>query len=150
MNYYDLDEILSEEIKIPITFIEDAINLGYLNTTGISEDIKAGTQLELPYWLAIELYDKNLIEINYPNYYGDKYRQALRSDTVKINLRELCPYYFNIGKNIGLLLHDNLLIDLLRRVLCNKVILHFQKAFNTPNQDFSDVYHDLTGYFIII
>ena len=49
-SYYDVDAILTDSQKVPVTFEIDVPGLGYLNGN-VGGDIKAGTKVELPLWL---------------------------------------------------------------------------------------------------
>ena len=50
-DYYDIEQILATEERVPVTFNCDAQGLGYL-VHGVEEDLTEGTKLELPFWLA--------------------------------------------------------------------------------------------------
>lgn len=121
-SYYDLDEILAGETKIPVTFNVDVVNLGYLNPTSGKDDIEKDTHLELSFWLAEQLFNEGVVTLYPPRFYcGDYeylsvfylYRKILRAPSVNLELRNLCPYYFSVGRDIGFILDRNL-VNLLR------------------------------------
>lgn len=70
MSYYDVDTILTDAQKVPCTFQLDVPGLGYLDgnpggtvsamnlrpeRTTLNSQIKAGTKIDLPLWLAVML-----------------------------------------------------------------------------------------------
>ena len=64
LNFYDIDDILASESKVPCTFNVTAYRLGYLNANSKAEHIETGTQLELPLWLAKSLAGrKNIVKV---------------------------------------------------------------------------------------
>ena len=50
-DYYDIEEILYEDERIPCTFSVDAMNLGYLDPSRQEDDIASGTKVRRPHCL---------------------------------------------------------------------------------------------------
>lgn len=49
--YFDVDAILTDNVKVPCTFEIAVPGLGYLESSTES-DIRKGTRVDLPLWLA--------------------------------------------------------------------------------------------------
>ncbi len=114
MGYLDIDEILSEEERIPSIFLLDAINLGSLDLTNTFSDLPAQSKVELPLWMIHILSEKNMIEIELPKQYGLRIREDILAGSIVVPLREYSFYYFQIGLRLSRLTHDNDLKKTLR------------------------------------
>jgi GINS complex subunit 3 len=77
MKYLDIDEILSEEERMPSVFNLDASGLGCLDSTNHSPDLPAHSKVELPLWLAHVLSDKNMVNMEVPKHYGVRIREDI-------------------------------------------------------------------------
>ena len=44
-DYYDIDQILQEDERVPCTFNTDAMNLGYLDPGHMDDDLEAGCKV---------------------------------------------------------------------------------------------------------
>lgn len=77
MRYLDIDEILSEEERVPCVFQLDASGLGSLDPTNHSPDLPAHSKVELPLWLTQVLSEKLMINIELPKYYGVRIREDI-------------------------------------------------------------------------
>ncbi|CAM9462640.1 unnamed protein product, partial [Ectocarpus sp. 13 AM-2016] len=56
--YYDIDTILSEEIRVPCVFTLDAVGMGVLDPTTSDEDLSQGAKVDFPLWMARPLASK--------------------------------------------------------------------------------------------
>ena len=71
----DIGLILSEEERLPCTFKSDAVSLGHLDTSTQSterDDLKEGTRVELPLWIAQPLSLKRMVDVSNPKHYGER------------------------------------------------------------------------------
>lgn len=107
MRYLDIDEILSEEERLPCVFLHDAASLGNLDPTADSADLLAQTKVELPLWMATVLTTKNMTEIELPKHYGGRIREELMAGATAVNLREYSYYYFEFGLKLSKLTRDS-------------------------------------------
>lgn len=114
MSYLDIDEILSEEERIPCIFTIDASGLGYLDSTNNFTDLPAHSKVELPLWLATTLTEKNMVDIELPKHYGSRIREDIMAGASAVPLREYSFYYFEVGWKISRLLRDTDLRKTLR------------------------------------
>ncbi|KAI7900953.1 uncharacterized protein BX663DRAFT_515837 [Cokeromyces recurvatus] len=111
--YYDIDSILAEQIKIPCIALHDYTKEANLN--GNNTEVKRNTRVELPYWMAKPLAEyslpanDSLISIELPKTYGTKVRNALDASPVLVDFRLLCPYFYLFGiKLLDLVVDDKL------------------------------------------
>ncbi|KAK0180941.1 hypothetical protein PV327_003270 [Microctonus hyperodae] len=98
-NYFSIDDILATEERILCQVEVPLPGLGYLNLTAESEDLKAGTKLECPFWLAQSLSCRRrpIVSIEIPKYYKEGYREILQADGCVVMLSKWNPFYYELG-----------------------------------------------------
>lgn len=114
MNYLNIDEILTEEERIPSIFLLDGSGLGHLDTTNDLNDLPSNSKIDLPLWLTTILVEKNMIEIELPKHYGSRIREDIMASAIAVPLREYSYYYFEVGWKLSKLTRDNDLRKTLR------------------------------------
>ena len=91
-------DTMSEEERLPCTFLYDAKNLGHLDNTGIDKDLPAETRVDLPLWLSRPLASSNMVTIEFPKHYGIKMSgRKMRAGVEAIDLRAFSQYFFEVG-----------------------------------------------------
>ncbi|KAK4057586.1 DNA replication protein [Microbotryomycetes sp. JL221] len=88
---------------------------GHLEGT-TDKDLRAETQLELPFWLASVLYNKDMIDMSLPRCYNSRIRNALNASSLNVDLRNLggagmC--FFSGGNKLMSIVEDEQLVTLL-------------------------------------
>lgn len=98
-DYFDLNDILSCQEKVPCTFETQVKDLGFLDHGAESENLEPGTEMELPFWLAKELCgaQRRMISVDLPKVYREAYRQILEADATAVDLNKFGPYYYSFG-----------------------------------------------------
>ena len=97
MSYLDIDQILSEEERIPSTFLLEGPGLGHLDISIDSEDLPEQTRIELPLWLALTFGKKSMVNLELPKHFERKMRDEILAGAENINLREFSQYFFEVG-----------------------------------------------------
>lgn len=144
--YYDIDDILSEETRVPTRFLVNASQLGHFvpgNEVQRVQNLPKGTKLELPLWLSKILEEKSMVRVKMPPCYGARSRSRLRADAWSINIRDKCPYYYRVGRTLSQMKKDKDLMNLLREI-CS---LRHQKILDniTLNEDMSNFKRNLSN-----
>ena len=67
--YYDIDEILADSENVSVIFQTDADNLGYLSQDSMEKDLKTGAKVELPFWAAKALVERNDARFETPKFF---------------------------------------------------------------------------------
>ncbi|CCX33030.1 Similar to DNA replication complex GINS protein psf3; acc. no. Q4WQ54 [Pyronema omphalodes CBS 100304] len=120
MSYYDIDAILTDSQKVPCTFEVDVPGLGYLESSSASPDIKAGTRIQLPLWLAEMLAVsqrlgtlENVISLDIPEALAPRVQNALKADPKTVELRSLATHFYGLGERVLGLFEEEELCDVL-------------------------------------
>ncbi|KAI5843165.1 DNA replication complex GINS protein psf3 [Tricharina praecox] len=118
--YYDIDAILTDAQKLPCTFEHDVPGLGYLESSSSSPDIKAGTRLQLPVWLAEMLAVSqrlgtlsDVITLDIPVALSPRVQNALKADPRTVELRSLATHFYGLGERVLGLFEEEVLCDVL-------------------------------------
>jgi hypothetical protein len=59
--------------------------------------LKQGTKLELPFWMAQALARRKHVIVDLPNVFGSRFKSTLIADPTVVNLADRCPYYYELG-----------------------------------------------------
>lgn len=96
-DYFSLDDILTTNERIPCKIELLIPKLGSLDSSSKEEDLKPGTKLDLPYWLAAPLLSRRIVSAEVPKVYRETYREILSADAVAVDLYRLQPQYYKFG-----------------------------------------------------
>ncbi|KAG4304951.1 hypothetical protein PORY_001626 [Pneumocystis oryctolagi] len=128
-NYYDFDDILCENTKLPCIFQYTAPGLGYLEGNH-DADICEGSTVDLPFWLAEMLAISNFIDIEFPNSLSSRVRNALKACPQNIDLRTFSTHYYLFAEKILSLVTDNELVNILMETFKSRICLIADYAHN--------------------
>ncbi|KAB2575386.1 DNA replication complex GINS protein PSF3 [Lasiodiplodia hormozganensis] len=101
-SYYDIDAILTDAQKVPCTFELTVPGLGYLDGNA-GQDMKQGTKVELPLWLAEMLAvsapaaNTSMATLDLPAALSARVMNALKADPRTVDLRALAPHFYALG-----------------------------------------------------
>ena len=85
MSYLDIDQILSEEERIPATFLLEGPGLGHLDASIDSTDLP-----------------ENMVNLELPKHFERKMRDEILAGAENINLKEFSHYFFEVGSNLAI------------------------------------------------
>ena len=108
-NYFDLDDIIVCQEKVPCTFQSTVYGLGHIDPGSNKDDIQENTKMELPYWLAKSLCirKRKIVSVEYPNVYRSSYLQILAADANVVDLHKWGPSYYQFGEKLLNFDHDD-------------------------------------------
>lgn len=104
--YYNIDDILAEAELIPCVFNTDAIDLGYLDESSGEKDLKKNSKVDLPYWLTSVLTSRNMVKLELPRVFGPRFQVSFLADPSIVNLKDRCPYFYELGLKLQMLSQD--------------------------------------------
>ncbi|WAR11738.1 PSF3-like protein, partial [Mya arenaria] len=101
-DYYNIDDILATNEKIPCKIEMPIYRLGFLDSSSINEDLMPGTKIEFPHWMARSLCSRkrHMVSVETPKQYRESYREILTADASVVDLHKLGPYYFSFGTHL--------------------------------------------------
>ncbi|KAI5709813.1 hypothetical protein M8J76_015966 [Diaphorina citri] len=104
-HYFSLESILVTQERVPCVFQQTIKQAGFLDPSSQSEDLEAGTKLDLPYWTAkmfhsLNSTNKTVIEITLPKIFKENYRDILHADASLVDLTKHSKYFYKFGKLI--------------------------------------------------
>ncbi|KAI8871635.1 GINS complex subunit Psf3, partial [Ramicandelaber brevisporus] len=113
-DYYDIDDILAEQMPIPCTFNFSVSGLASLQPD--ENVLPKGTKVELPFWLASNLAFPEYVSVDLPSTYSKKTRNKLNASFISVNFHSLCPYYYRLGVKLADMIDDDDLPNTLTEV----------------------------------
>ncbi|CAB3231753.1 unnamed protein product [Arctia plantaginis] len=122
-NYLSVTDILVTNEKIPCKFLHDLPKMGFLDPSAADNDLKAGTNVEIPLWLAESLYSRRppLVSVELPKIYKDSYREILNADACTVDMHKLNQHFYELGCYIAK--HD------IKGEVANTLINTFRQRF---------------------
>lgn len=98
-NYLSIADALVSNEKVSCQFLHDLPRMGFLDPSSTEDDLKAGSNVEIPLWLAESLYSRRppLINVELPRLYKDAYREILNADSCTVDLHKLGQYFYEFG-----------------------------------------------------
>jgi len=170
--YFDIDDILMEEQRVPCTFRYNAEGLGFLsagtvtrrktNEDDVEEDLDssdeddgsdaekdmlgAGSTIELPFWLAKPLKDKKIVAVDFPHFFNARARKKFNANANawSVNIKEKNYYYYGFGIKLAKLLNDKTLPSMMRTILALRFNRIIDQAQNCIHEDTSIFRRQLT------
>ena len=116
--------------------------------TPCTQDVKAGTELELPLWLAETLAGRRMVTCSFPRCLSGPTREAMRADPTVVRLRDRSPYFYAVGlalARMGSPAEAAQLPSLLCASLALRGSLILDTAHNSLGEDVSDFVNSLTS-----
>ncbi|KAI7892130.1 uncharacterized protein EV154DRAFT_505722 [Mucor mucedo] len=119
--YYNIDNILAEQIRIPCIALHDYA--AETNLLGDGQPVDRNQRFELPFWIAKpmaqftlpgNMVENSLISIELPKTFGTRVRNALDASASNVDFRLLCPYFYLFGLKLLDLVVDKPLAIALR------------------------------------
>jgi hypothetical protein len=151
-SYFDVDEILCGEERVPVSFQTPVFHLAHdvvvRSIDGEKQpEVKLGSRAVLPVWAAAALRRSGFLQVpNIPKEYSNMVFREFKVDPMAPNLRAKSPYYFEHGLHISSMLptHEGIR---LRHQLHRLYQVRFLGILNSTakrGHDFHDVRDTLT------
>lgn len=135
MSYYDLDDIMATNERIPCRFNMTVPGLGYLEGNP-GKPIEKGTKVELPFWLAEVLAvsgseNESFIDLLNPDLINHQLINAIKSDSVNIDLHSILSNYYILIEKWCDMFQDRELSGILMQMLKERCYMINNYANNT-------------------
>ncbi|VDP15123.1 unnamed protein product [Soboliphyme baturini] len=101
-SYFDIDSILASQRRVQCALLIDVPKLGFVDTGTTSDNLKTGTKLDLPCWLAEGLAKRRrpVLKVHLPKVYASTYTKILEADAQVVDLRRLGPFYYEFALQV--------------------------------------------------
>ncbi|XP_077214768.1 DNA replication complex GINS protein PSF3-like isoform X1 [Tasmannia lanceolata] len=129
-HYYDIDDIMMEEELISVAFQVGASGVGLLDPGSETNSVEQGAKVDLPFWLAHELYLRQAVSVNVPACFNQKTWKEIQADAACVDLRSRCPYFYELGCKIVPLVTDRSIGSLLKYAFTGRYKEVLSKAHN--------------------
>ncbi|CAK9806409.1 DNA replication complex GINS protein PSF3 [Anthophora plagiata] len=98
-NYFSVSDILCTEERLSCKIEVELLGLGFLDSSSQTENIKVGSKIEFPLWLAESLksLQNSVVSIDIPKIYTEGYREILEADADAITLSKWNPFFYELG-----------------------------------------------------
>ncbi|KAI5795741.1 hypothetical protein EDC01DRAFT_63160 [Geopyxis carbonaria] len=120
MGYYDIDDILTDAQKLPCLMEVSYPGLGFIESTSASTDLKKGTRLQIPIWLAEMLagatalgFRENIVSVSTPMALSPRVLNALKADPRHVELRQFATNFYGLGEKFLELFDDESIREVL-------------------------------------
>ncbi|MCJ1410381.1 DNA replication protein [Ptychographa xylographoides] len=116
-SYYDIDAILTDAQKLPCTFGLDVPGLGFIDGNA-GADVKKGSQVSLPLWLAGYLALKpigplSVVTLDLPASLSPRVLNALKADPRTVDLRALASHFYELAARSLDFFEEDEIVDVL-------------------------------------
>ncbi|KAL1513595.1 hypothetical protein ABEB36_002989 [Hypothenemus hampei] len=135
-NYYSMDDILATQERIPCKFLQKVPRMGRLNPSTEENDLKEGTDLELPLWLAIDcsMGRQPVVAPELPKIFKENYREILKADANAVDLHKFSLYFYELGSYVKGFDHR----QEVHNILLHTFITRFRLIMDLANNSESD------------
>jgi len=101
-NYYSIEDILATQERTPCKFLQNVPRMGRLNPSTEDRDLKIGTELELPLWLALDCSTgrQPIVAPDLPKIYKEAYREILKADATAVDLHKFNLNFYEVGSYV--------------------------------------------------
>lgn len=97
-NYYDIDDILAGQERVPCVLRTDLDGIGSSDSTS---KVHRNARWALPYWMADRLNEEDYVDMEAPIVFSKKANRIYAASPESIQLRAICQYYYQLGLQLG-------------------------------------------------
>ncbi|GBL49717.1 DNA replication protein [Candidozyma auris] len=153
MGYYDIDDILAENEKVPCVFNATYPGLGFLDGSP-NRPLEKDTKVELPMWLAKLLAmselsaqsDLSFVEMLTPEFISNKVLSAIRADPTSVDLHSLKANYYKLAEQWIYIFNDRPVAEIVMEMLKQRALEIDNFASNTNKHVNSSFLHSLDEF----
>lgn len=96
---------MADETLVPVTWRTASRGLGRALDPGAdTDDIAAGTQVDLPLWLIRSIVNRHMVDLHLPGFLGPVMQKRLRAGAAVEDLAGRCPHFYEVAQEIAALL----------------------------------------------
>ncbi|KAJ1645982.1 DNA replication protein [Coemansia asiatica] len=126
-NYYDIDDILAGQERVPCFLRTDLDGLGSAGSGGSSK-VHRNTRWTLPYWMADRLNEEDYLDMQVSPVFSKQANRMYAASPESMQLRAICQHYYQFGLQLGEMVPD------IPRVLYDMYMTRIQKIARIAQQ----------------
>ncbi|CAG9800516.1 unnamed protein product [Chironomus riparius] len=104
-NYFSIDDIIVTQEKIPCITEQELSNLGFLDQSHSSTDLKANQEVQLPLWYILQVQKERgrnqFYDVKIPNIYKSTYSEICKADATAVDLGKLNKHFYELGRYVS-------------------------------------------------
>ncbi|KAK6624561.1 hypothetical protein RUM44_011420 [Polyplax serrata] len=98
-NYFSIEDIMATQERVPCKTNITFPRMGFLCPENDEDDLKEGTSINIPIWLAKKLSGRQMkyVSVEVPNSFKEKARDVFEADPRIVDLNRLNPHFYEFG-----------------------------------------------------
>ncbi|KAJ1902148.1 DNA replication protein [Kickxella alabastrina] len=100
-SYYDIDDILAGQERVPCFLRTDLDGLGSAGSGGGSSKVHRNTRWTLPYWMADRLNEEDYLDMEVSPIFAKRANRMYAASPESMQLRAICQHYYQFGLQLG-------------------------------------------------
>ncbi|KAJ1998650.1 DNA replication protein [Coemansia thaxteri] len=118
-SYYDIDDILAGQERVPCVLRVDLDGLGSAGSGGTSK-VHRNARWALPYWMADRLNEEDYVDMEVSPVFSKRANRMYTASPESMQLRAICQYFYLFGLQLGDMVPD--IPQLLRNMFMQRII----------------------------
>ncbi|KAJ2727119.1 DNA replication protein [Coemansia sp. Benny D115] len=126
-SYYDIDDILAGQERVPCFLRVDLDGLGSEGSGGSSKVLR-NSRWTLPYWIADRLNEEDYLDMEVSPVFAKRANRMYAASPESMQLRAICQHYYQFGLQLGEMVPE------IPQVLHNMYMTRIQKVARIAQQ----------------
>ena len=106
-DYWSIDSFLAGEEKVKTLIQCEVSDYGFM-ISEVKEDIEENEKIQMPLWIAKELYANEKVDLAVPKFFSQSYRNILLAGPTVSNIKEKTDYFYEIAFMLASVLKDEI------------------------------------------
>ncbi|KAI9504060.1 DNA replication protein [Coemansia spiralis] len=99
-SYYDIDDILAGQERVPCVLRVDLDGLGSAGS-GAASKVHRDARWALPYWMADRLNEEDYVDMEVSPVFSKRANRMYAASPESIQLRAICQHFYQFGLQLG-------------------------------------------------
>ncbi|KAJ2898803.1 DNA replication protein [Coemansia aciculifera] len=100
-NYYDIDDILAGQERVPCVLRADLDGLGSAGSGGGTSKVQRNARWGLPYWMADRLNEEDYVDMEVSPVFSKRASRMYAASPESMQLRAICQHFYQFGLQLG-------------------------------------------------
>ncbi|KAJ2159901.1 hypothetical protein GGF46_002683 [Coemansia sp. RSA 552] len=99
-SYYDIDDILAVQERVPCVLHADLDGLGSAGSGGASK-VQRNSRWALPFWMADRLNEEDVVDMDISPIFSKRANRMYAASPESMQLREISQHFYQFGLHLG-------------------------------------------------